>query len=219
MFEIIQMLRGASSPVTARDLSEALEVSERTIYRDMVALQGQRVPVEGEAGVGYVLRQGYEPTSPHLTAEEVDAVTVGLALLGRTGDEALQRAARSAQRKICGIDTCHRDTQTKDERNWVSTWTAVPDAGVSQSDIRTAIRDHRVLELAYEDAERAQTHRTVKPLGLLYYIESIVLVAWCELRRSFRHFRLDRIVSMRVTDRGFADDSDRLWSEWVSEHC
>ena len=95
MFEIIQLLRSAERPMTAHDLAEALEVVTRTIYRDIAALQAMKVPIEGEAGIGYVMRAGFDLPPLMFTTEEVEAIVVGLALLRRTGDIGLQAAARN----------------------------------------------------------------------------------------------------------------------------
>ncbi len=100
MFEIIQLLRSANSPLTAHNIASELEVSKRTVYRDMATLQAMRVPVEGEAGLGYVMRPGYDLPPLNFTSDEIEAVIVGLAMLGRTGDAGLQSAARSVEQKI-----------------------------------------------------------------------------------------------------------------------
>ena len=101
LFEIIQILRAAEAPVTADKLADKLEVSVRTVYRDIAALQAQRTPIEGEAGVGYLMRRGYDLPPLNFDAEEVEALWVGLSMLARTGDSTLQHAA--ARSKRCGI--------------------------------------------------------------------------------------------------------------------
>ena len=103
MFEIIQLLRRAEKPMTAQALADALEVVPRTIYRDIAVLQGMRVPIEGEAGIGYVMRRGFDLPPLMFTAEEVEAIVVGLALLRRTGDLGLQAAAGRVSGKIAEV--------------------------------------------------------------------------------------------------------------------
>ena len=103
MFEIIQLLRSTKRSLTAQQLAESLEVTKRTIYRDIVALQGMRVPIDGEAGVGYIMRPGFDLPPLMFTTEEVEAIAVGLSLLGRTGDTALETAAKNVVRKISDV--------------------------------------------------------------------------------------------------------------------
>jgi len=179
MFEIIQTLRRAKAPVTAEDLADALEVTKRTVYRDIAALQGQRVPIEGEAGLGYILRPGYDLPPLMFGTEEVEAISVGLALLARSGDV-----------------------------------NAIPSGTTGPEVLREAIRTEEVLLLCYEDEKKRQTTRTIKPLALIYYVDALVIAAWCELRQDFRHFRLDRVKSYAATDRSFAGEGSALRSAW-----
>src|SRR5215470_19763004 len=103
MFEVIQVLRAARKPLTAQEIAERLEVNKRTIYRDIAALQAMRIPIEGEAGVGYVMRRGFDLPPLMFDADEVEAIVVGLALLRRTGDAGLQMAAESVAAKIADV--------------------------------------------------------------------------------------------------------------------
>ena len=138
LFELIQILRAADRPVSAARLAETLEVSVRTIYRDIAALQGMRTPVEGAAGVGYILRSSYDLPPVNFDAEEVEALRVGLLMLARTGDSALQRAALRVRQKI---------TDLNDPIDWlqVAPWGIVLDDPAqgcgSIAALRTAIRE------------------------------------------------------------------------------
>ncbi|WP_171177472.1 YafY family protein [Ruegeria sp. HKCCD8929] len=220
LFEIIQILRAADGPVTAEVLAEQLEVSVRTIYRDIAALQAMRTPIEGEAGLGYVMRRGYDLPPLNFDAEEVEALRVGLSMLARTGDSALQQAAQRI---------CHKIEALHDPADWlqVAPWGAPADdpmrGCVSVSLLRGAIREERKLRLTYRDGDDNETDRVVRPVALIYHLECTMLAGWCELRQAFRNFRVDRIWScepleMRFTGQGNTlreiwQEQDR-WEEW-----
>jgi predicted DNA-binding transcriptional regulator YafY len=218
MFEIIQMLRSADAPLTAQAIASGLEVNKRTVYRDMAALQAMRVPIEGEAGIGYVMRPGFDLPPLMFTGEEVEAIAVGLAMLGRTGDAGLQSAAVSAGQKIGAVLPGDGGHDLKNQPLFASNWTAVLQSPVDLRFLRKAIREEEKIRLTYSDAEDARTHRTVMPLALVYYIEVVVLAAWCELRSDFRHFRADRIIDYEPTGTCFAGESEALRVRWREQH-
>jgi predicted DNA-binding transcriptional regulator YafY len=214
LFEIIQILRSAGRPVTAEALSRQLEVSTRTIYRDISALQVMNTPIEGEPGIGYIMRRGYDLPPLNFDLEEIEALRVGLALLSRTGDSALQRAARRIHEKV---DALHGPA------DWlqVAPWGAPPDdpekGCVSVSTLRDAIRNERKLRLVYRDEHEAETQRTVRPLALVYHLECVMLAGWCELRAGFRHFRTDRIYGCDVLPDRFAGQAGALRMVWLEQ--
>ncbi len=218
MFEIIQLLRAADEPMTSQKLAQALEVVPRTIYRDIAALQAMRVPIEGEAGIGYVMRAGFDLPPLMFTTEEVEAIVVGLALLQRTGDVGLQLAADGVTNKIAEVLPDERNRDLADWPLYVSPWGAGQPTRVDLRVLRGAIREEEKLRITYEDSESRRTRRVVKPLALLYYIEVVVLTAWCELRQAFRHFRADRIVDCKATGRRFAGEGDKLRAVWRERH-
>ena len=211
LFEIIQALRAASGPVTADMLAERLEVSARTIYRDIVALQSMRIPVEGEAGVGYLMRSGYDLPPLNFDEEEVEALRVGLSMLARSGDGALQRAA---------MRICAKVDDLREPAEWlqVAPWGAPlddPEKGcVPTSTLRNAIRSERKLRIVYRDARGEETERTVRPVGLVYHLECVMLAAWCELRQGFRHFRADRLYGCEELEDRFVGQGAALLALW-----
>src|SRR4051812_26000503 len=213
MFEVIQVLRGARKPMTALAIAERLEVNKHTIYRDIAALQAMRIPIEGEAGIGYVMRRGFDLPPLMFDADEVEAIVVGLALLRRTGDAGLQMAAASVGTKIAEV-LPQETGNTIDLRTLhVSTWGAsVP--GIDMKAVRRAIREERKLRLGYLDAGNQPTQRVVRPLALVYYVEVTVLAGWCELRDDFRHFRVDRIASLKLLAERFVGQGNGLRSLW-----
>ncbi len=218
MFDIIQLLRRADAPLTAKDIANRLEVTKRTIYRDIAALQAMRVPIEGEAGVGYVMRPGFDLPPLMFTAEEVEAIVVGLALLGRTGDAGLQSAAASAGQKIGAVLPGDGEHDLKDWPLYTSNWNAIPRSRVDLRILRKAIREEEKVRLTYSDADGKCTQRTVTPLAILYYIEVIVLAAWCELRSDFRHFRVDRIVDCKPAGAQLPGEAKLLGARWRELH-
>ncbi|MEM9550604.1 MAG: YafY family protein [Pseudomonadota bacterium] len=215
LFELIQILRAAKTPITADALAAQLEVSTRTIYRDIAALQAMRTPIEGESGVGYVMRRGYDLPPLNFDSEEAEALSVGLAMLVRTGDSALQRAAVRVREKVDAL---------RDSRDWlqVSPWGAPiddPEKGcIPISRYRDAIREARKLRLDYRDNHDNRTDRVVRPVALTYHVECVMLAAWCETRGAFRHFRTDRVYGCDVLDEDFLDDCCTLRRLWMEQN-
>lgn len=218
LFEIIQLLRHASAPVSARAIANTLEVSKRTVYRDIVTLQAMHVPIAGEAGVGYVMQAGYDLPPLMFTAEEVEAIVVGLSLIGRTRDADLQAAASRVSRKIADVLPDAADSRIDGSPLHVSHWNAIPPSVVEYRVMRQAIREEQKLHLHYQDAEARSTERTIRPLALVYYVDSVVLAAWCELREDFRHFRADRMTACRMTETSFRGESGLLREKWRARH-
>lgn len=214
MFEIVQLLRAARSPLTAEAIATRLEVTKRTVYRDIAALQASGVPLEGAAGVGYVMRRGYDLPPLMFTPEEIDAITVGLALIGRTGDRSLEAAGTSACAKI-GEAVAH-DSRVAGYDPWLfaSPWHAIPEPKIDMRILRTAIRQERKLAITYRDGAGNETERILLPLALLYYIDGVILAGFCELRADFRHFRHDRIACCTLTDGCFSRDAAQLRKRW-----
>ncbi len=214
LFEIIQYLRHAKGPATAQDIADALEVTKRTIYRDMAALQAMRLPIDGEAGVGYLMRSGFDLPPLMFTQDEMEAIVVGLALLGRTGDQGLERSACRAAAKIS--DVLPSDARPVAPLR-VSRWNTVPATRVEPSTLRHYIREESVLQITYCDVEDRSTVREVKPLTLIYYIDAVILVAWCNLRQAFRHFRIDRIAHCVSTGEHFHEVGEALFRQWEEQ--
>ena len=212
LFELIQLLRRTRRAVTAAQLAETLEVAPRTVYRDIAALMAMRVSIDGAAGVGYVMRPGYDLPPLMFDREEVEAIAVGLQLLGRTGDKGLLAAGRRAGAKIAGVLPERREDEFDDGRFVVSDSGAPAAAGMDV--LRAAVRNARRLALTYRDERRRTTERICLPLAVVYYVEATVLAAWCELREDFRHFRADRIVACHETGDSFAGQAPRLRRDW-----
>ncbi len=218
LFEVIQILRSANNPLTAQQIADELEVNKRTVYRDIAALQAMRVPIEGEAGIGYLMRRGYDLPPLMFNQEEIEALKLGLALLGRTGDKALQKTADSVSRKIAEAVPEQTHGEALHAPVFASTWHAIPESEVDPQLVRNCIREELKLEFDYRDLKNAVSHRTVLPLAMVYYIEVVVVAAWCELRKDFRHFRLDRMQNCMTTAEIFGDQATDLRQRWREQH-
>jgi|LGVF01.2.fsa_nt_gb predicted DNA-binding transcriptional regulator YafY len=213
-FEIIQILRQADVPITAQQIADMLEVTKRTIYRDIASLQASRLPIEGEAGVGYVMRSGFDLPPLTFDPDELEAIMVGLALLGRTGDRGLEHAARRAIFKISDVLPENVD---HDVPLHVSTWNRIPRANIELGTLRHFIREEAELEIEYLDLCEQRSIRKIQPFALVYYIDAVLLAAWCELRQAFRHFRVDRIQKCAATGDRFTGDGGKLRVAWEQE--
>jgi predicted DNA-binding transcriptional regulator YafY len=193
LFEIIQLLRVAKKPLTAEAIAAQLEVAKRTIYRDIASLQALSVPIYGE---------------------EVEALVVALGLLERTDDRALKAAAASIRAKIATVLPIASREPIDKTRLFVPQWIHPEPVSVDLSTIRLAIRDERKLLLHYADAQGQESRRIIRPIAMVYYVEVMHVVAWCELRRDFRSFRADRIRHCEVTQERFEGESAALRAAW-----
>lgn len=202
LFQIIQVLRGATAPVTAQALADEMETSVRTIYRDIADLMAQRVPVRGEAGIGYVLERGYDMPPLMLTPDEIEAAVLGAQWVAARGDPAMARGARDLIAKIS-------DVVPEDLRPLVlespmiapDTRRTLPDT-IDVAQLRAWIRRRGKVRIGYTDEHGRSSERTIWPIAIAYFETVRLIVAWCELREDFRNFRTDRI-----TDTAFLDDT------------
>jgi predicted DNA-binding transcriptional regulator YafY len=209
----MQALRRRRSPVSGRVLAEELGVSLRTLYRDILSLQGQGAEIEGEAGLGYVLKPGFWLPPLMLSQEEIEALVLGARWVGARTDDKLARAARDAIAKISAV-LPPRLRDDVEASTLIVAGKAADAAALDLAPIRAAIRSERKLALEYCDAEGARTERTVWPFGVGYFDEARVVMAWCELRQGFRHFRADRIASCRTLEARYPSSRRRLLKDW-----
>jgi predicted DNA-binding transcriptional regulator YafY len=198
LFQIVQYLRGGRL-VRARQLSEWLEVSERTIYRDIADLQASGVPIEGAAGVGYILRDGYDLPPLMFTRDEIVALLAGARLIRAWGGAAMARAAEEAMIKIDAVIP----DKTRVRQNEVEIHAFAPEM---TEEVRALIDflemaadKRKCLSVTYFDAKGQSSERVLRPLGLWFWGKVWTLVAWCELRSDFRMFRLDRMTEVKET--------------------
>jgi len=216
LFDILQTLRVATKPMTAAAIAERLEVTVRTVYRDVATLQARRIPIEGAAGIGYVLRRGFDLPPLMFTDDEIDAITVGARLVRRLRDPGLQRAAESVLAKVSSVLPDALKSGIGAAPFLVSNGSAVEPKGISLSDLRRAIRESRKVKIVYSDAQDQQSARTVWPVAMAYYVDVTLLGAWCELQRDFRHFRVERIVSSDILNETFPTEGGKLMQRWFA---
>lgn len=217
LLQIVQILRRRGRPTTAAALADELEVGPRTIYRDMVALQAARVPIEGEAGVGYVLKAGYDLPPMMFTADEIEAVVLGARMVIERGDPELSRAARDVIAKVENVVP----TALADQMWRAALLVPHPlEDGVGFGDhvpvIRRAVRDSRKLAITYTDARDQPSDRTIWPLGLYLFSHVTLVCAWCELRGDYRAFRSDRVTGCEVLTDHFDPRGGALMREFLA---
>ena len=210
LFQVIQILRRSTRPVTGAALAAELEVSTRTVYRDVADLIGQRVPITGEAGLGYLLAAEYDMPPLMLTADEVEAVALG----AERGDRVLSPAARDVIAKIAAVVPDHLRPRVAEPSVAAKPSLDAADVRIDTSHVRKAIRDGLKLRLHYRSEASEETARTVWPVVLGYAETGCVLIAWCELRQGFRHFRIDRVGKVEVLDIAIGLRSDELRRRW-----
>lgn len=188
----------------AEDLAQSFEVSTRTIYRDIAHLQASGLPIEGEAGIGYLLRPGFDLPNVTFTHAQVDALAVGLSFVESLNDPALAAAAREVRAKL------QASMPQPEERKLADApyFSHRPKTGAAPhvSHLRQAIRKRLIVQINYQNAEGIATSRSIRPLAIWNLPEGWMFSGWCDLRQGFRTFRLDRIASLTLTAQVFEDD-------------
>lgn len=195
LFQIVQHLRGGRL-VTAQTLADRLEVSARTIYRDIADLQSTGVPIDGEAGVGYVMEEGYDLPPLMFTRDEITALVAGARLIRAFGGAAMARGAEEALVKISAVLPDAERARAAQVQVHAMGWRISDDLRDLIDRLEDAVDRSARLGFAYTDKDGAATRRVIRPLGLWFWGASWTLVGWCELRQDFRMFRLDRMADL-----------------------
>jgi predicted DNA-binding transcriptional regulator YafY len=214
LLSLIQVLRRHRFPVSGAAMAEELGVSLRTLYRDINALKAQGAEIDGEAGVGYVLRPGFMLPPLIFSEEEIEALVLGGQWVAQRTDEPLGNAARNALAKIAAVlpDDLKRGLETSSLLIGPNKRVA---AGIAELPaLRQAIRTERKLRIGYADKDENITRRTIWPFALGFFERVRVVVAWCEMRDGFRHFRTDRIRSLKLTGTRYPRRRLMLLKEW-----
>jgi predicted DNA-binding transcriptional regulator YafY len=209
LFLIIHALRGRRSALPARSLAETLGVSLRTVYRDVVDLQTSGVPIEGEAGVGYVLRKGADIPPLMFNAEELEALVVGTRFVRAFGGKRLGQGASAALLKIEAVLPPELRERSRRTRIFAPELDSRIEASGVIERLHEAIESCQVLQLEYRDRSGDASLREVEPLCLAFWGGSWTIGGWCRLRRDFRNFRPDRIVAMAATGEVFTETESR----------
>src|SRR5690242_3808363 len=215
LFQIIQILRRSDRrPATAESIARELETSKRTVYRDIADLVGQRVPIRGEAGTGYVLERGYDMPPLMLTPDEIEAAVLGAQWVAGRGDPALARAAQDLVAKIGAVIPSHLRPHLLDAALTTPQPPQLRPDALDMARVRAAIRGQTKIRLGYRDELEQETRRTVWPVAIAYYERVRLLAAWCELRQDFRHFRTDRVFEAEFIAERYPARRDVLRSQW-----
>ncbi len=215
LLAILDHLRACRQPVSAQKLADTFGVSLRTMYRDMEALQSMGAPVRGESGLGYQIEKGFFLPPLHFDSDELDAVLLGMQLVSARGDETLAQAAMRASSKINAVLL-----ESQREQYSARPFLAYSSFKEEASDgnlplVRESIRKRLKLRIVYKDLKEAVSQRLIRPLGVTVFDKVWLLTAWCEAKKDFRNFRLDRMSEAVMTDMYFLRESGKEFSDYI----
>jgi len=217
LLKVIQILRRHRRPVRGQMMAEELEVSLRTLYRDIADLITDGVPIRGEAGVGYVLGEGYDLPPLMFNADELESVMLGLRWVMRRGDHALVRAAQDAVAKVGAVLPKELKPVLFDAALIVPpNWRGVADK-IDVAELRRAVREQRKVKITYADEQGKLTERVIWPIAISYYEAQRLVVGWCELRTDFRSFRADRMLAAEVAADRYVERRKALLKRWQEQ--
>ncbi|MEX2226288.1 MAG: YafY family protein [Dehalococcoidia bacterium] len=213
LFQIIQLLR-RKRVLTAASLAGELEVSERTVYRDIRDLVSSGVPIEGEAGVGYMLRRGFDLPPLMFSEVEIEAMVLGARVVTSWGDAGLAKAAGEALARVEAALPDRLKTRLNQTPLYAPGFHVPNPMMAWLGELRAAIESRRRVHLLYTAIEQPQTDRCVRPLGLFFWGSTWSLTAWCELREDFRSFRLDRINELTVLEDRYLEEAGKTLDDY-----
>lgn len=219
LFQLMDAMRGSRRPVTAAALAAQLGVSERTIYRDMQTLAELGAPVEGSAGLGYLLRSGFFLPPLMFDVDELEALVLGARWVRRQGDPVLAQAAANALAKIATATPNDLRDDMADTSLWVPLVRDAPEHDEFVQPAREAIRRQHKMRIHYCDESGVTSERTVWPFALAFYDGRRLLAAWCEMRKANRHFRIDRIAQAEALAERYPTPRHALLKLWREENA
>ena len=214
LLELMQVLRRHRRPVSGAALARELKISIRTLYRDIASLQAQGAHIEGEPGLGYVLKPGFMLPPLMFSEEEIEALVLGSRWVADRADPELAEAAVNLLAKVGAVLPADLRHELQSSALLVGPGAPLAVGDTELPKIRRAIRAQRKLEIRYRDLRGEETARTVWPFALGFFDRVRVLAAWCELREGLRHFRTDRIVALAVTKASYPRARQALLKEW-----
>jgi predicted DNA-binding transcriptional regulator YafY len=214
LLDLLQILRGHRFAVTGEQLAGELGVSIRTLYRDIATLQAQGAMIDGAPGLGYLMRPGFTLPPLMFSLDEIEALVLGSRWVAERADARLGAAARQALAKIGAVLPDHVRQALDAETVLLGPGPRLPDGELDLTPLRLAMRAEKKLDIAYRDGKGAESRRVVWPCTLGYFDRLRVVVAWCEQRDGFRHFRTDRILSMAVVDQRIPRRRQDLLKDW-----
>ena len=214
LLDLLQVLRRHRYPVTGAALAEELGVSIRTLYRDIATLQSQGARIDGASGLGYVLRPGFVLPPLMFSEEEVEALVLGSRWVVDRADARLAIAARDALAKIAAVLPAEFRNDLESSALLVGPGAPIAAGDAELLAIRRAIRSERKLAITYLDLKERSSSRTIWPFALAFFDRARVVVAWCEMRQAFRHFRTDRITALTAAEERYPRRRQALMKEW-----
>jgi predicted DNA-binding transcriptional regulator YafY len=214
LFQIIQILRRATKPITADTIAAELRTSKRTVYRDIADLISQRVPIRGEAGVGYVLQPGLDLPPLMLTPDEIEAAVLGAQWVAHHSDPELARAAQDLIAKIGAVVPERLRPFVFEPVTDMPPARGLASDGLDMAQVRAQIHAGRKIKLCYRDEQGRESERIVWPVTVGYMETVRHLVAWCELRQDFRSFRTDRVIAAGFLDERYPERPSALRAKW-----
>ena len=217
LLDLIQLLRRHRHPVSGADIARQLDISLRSLYRDVATLQAQGAPIEGAPGLGYVLRDGFTLPPLMFSVDEIEALVLGTRWVMDRGDTRLAAAARDALAKVAAVLPAPLRHELDSSALLVGPGPDLVAGDTEGATLRAAIRREHKLVITYRDANGADSQRTVWPFALGYFDRARVLVAWCELRSAIRHFRCDRITALSELDQRYPQRRQALLKMWRQE--
>jgi predicted DNA-binding transcriptional regulator YafY len=217
LFQIIQLLRRRRSATTAAQIADRLEVSERTVYRDIRDLMLAGTPIDGEAGVGYRIRPGYDLPPLMFDRDEIQALVLGARIVRQFGDPALARASESILAKAATVVPKDLQPMLEETKLFVPRLSIAARSADGLAIAREALVARRRLRFRYANERGDASERTVRPLGVFFWGRAWTLAAWCEMRTAFRNFRLDRISEPSIGD-PFADEPGRTLRDLLAQY-
>ncbi|NTS30222.1 YafY family transcriptional regulator [Phyllobacterium sp. BT25] len=213
LLDLIQIMRRHRRPVSGKVLADETGVSIRTLYRDIATLQAQGAHIEGEPGLGYMLRPGFMLPPLMFSEDELEALVLGSRWVEKQPDKRLALAARDALSKIVAVLPDDLRSDANSSALLVGPPGSSPDT-IDLAALRKAIRSERKLEITYSDGNGTQSRRLIWPFALGFFDRVRVVVAWCELRQDNRHFRADRILALQTTDTRYPKRRHAIIKQW-----
>ena len=214
LFDLLQALRRRRRPVSGKVLSDEIGVSIRTLYRDIASLQAQGATIEGEPGVGYVMKPGFLLPPLMFPPEEIEALVLGSRWVADRADDHLRDAARSALARIAAVLPPDLRDDLDASALLIGPGLAIPADAIDPALLRKAIRTERKLSLSYRDGTGVLSERVVWPFALAFFDHVRVLLGWCEVRQDFRSFRTDRIANAELLDTRYPERRQALLRQW-----
>jgi len=217
LFQIVQLLRRRRTVTTAKQIGQKLEISERTVYRDIRDLILAGTPIDGEAGVGYRIRPDYDLPPLMFDREEIQALVLGARIVRQVGDPSLARAADAILNKVATVLPKELEPLLAETRLFAPATRSGARSADALAMVREALVERRRMRLGYENERGDRTERTVRPLGVFFWGKTWTLAAWCEMRVAFRSFRLDRVSESALLDR-FEDEPGHTLRDLLAQY-